>query len=108
MLKNGCEAGCKAYTGGEIKHHKDCQYYSESLTKIYIDLVEENKRNFATMIEFKKANTKLADKMTDLKHSLEIKELVIADLKELILEKLTSIPIRMKKIINVIDKTNGE
>ena len=37
-MKNGCEAGCKVFTGGEIKHHKDCQYYPESLSKMYDDL----------------------------------------------------------------------
>lgn len=33
-----CEAGCITYTGGEIKHHKDCVFYPESLTKMYDDL----------------------------------------------------------------------
>lgn len=32
-MKNGCEAGCKLYTGGEIKHHKHCQYYDDSMSK---------------------------------------------------------------------------
>jgi len=30
-----CELGCIRYTGGEIKHHKDCVFYPESLTKKY-------------------------------------------------------------------------
>jgi hypothetical protein len=38
MLKNGCEAGCKVFTGGEIRHDKNCQYYPESFTKMYDDL----------------------------------------------------------------------
>jgi len=38
MLKNGCEAGCKVFTGGEIRHDKNCQYYPKSFTKIYDDL----------------------------------------------------------------------
>ena len=25
-----CQAGCKAFTGGEIKHHKDCFFYPDS------------------------------------------------------------------------------
>jgi len=32
-----CQAGCKAYTGGEIYHHKDCVYYSESMSKLFDD-----------------------------------------------------------------------
>ena len=29
-----CETGCMTFTGGEIRHHKDCTYYPESLSKI--------------------------------------------------------------------------
>ena len=36
-----CVAGCKAYTGGEIKHHPDCPFYPESLSKMYDDLVND-------------------------------------------------------------------
>jgi hypothetical protein len=32
-----CVAGCKVFTGGERKHHRDCPYYPESLTKIWHD-----------------------------------------------------------------------
>ena len=32
-----CEAGCKVFTGGEIRHHPDCVYYPESLSKMYDD-----------------------------------------------------------------------
>jgi hypothetical protein len=43
-MRNGnnlCQAGCKAYYGGERKHHKDCVHYSESFTKLYDDLIIE-------------------------------------------------------------------
>ena len=43
MMKNGCETGCMTYTGGEKKHDKNCQYYPESLTKMYDDLLNEVK-----------------------------------------------------------------
>jgi hypothetical protein len=36
-----CEAGCMTFTGGEIRHHKDCVFYQESLTKIHDDLLAE-------------------------------------------------------------------
>jgi len=38
-----CETGCKAFTGGEIKHHKDCYFYPESFTKMYDDLKQKDK-----------------------------------------------------------------
>ena len=28
-----CESGCKNFSGGEIRHHKDCQFYHESLSE---------------------------------------------------------------------------
>ncbi len=37
-----CQAGCKIFTGGEIRHHKDCVFYPESFSKMYDDLQEEN------------------------------------------------------------------
>jgi hypothetical protein len=35
-----CEAGCISYYGGEKKHHRDCPYYPESLTKLNADRIE--------------------------------------------------------------------
>ena len=32
-----CEPGCISYYGGEKKHHRDCPYYPESLTKLNAD-----------------------------------------------------------------------
>ncbi len=29
-----CETGCMHYTGGEIKHHEECVYYPDSLTRM--------------------------------------------------------------------------
>lgn len=37
-----CCAGCKMYYGGEIKHHKDCVFYPESLTSVYDAIATEN------------------------------------------------------------------
>lgn len=39
-----CVASCKAFTGGEIKHHKDCYFYPESFTKMYDDEKKKNKK----------------------------------------------------------------
>lgn len=41
MLRHGrdrCEAGCMAFDGGEVKHHRDCVHYPDSLTKVWHDL----------------------------------------------------------------------
>jgi len=37
-----CVAGCKAFDGGEIKHHKGCDYYPDSLSKKYDELEKQN------------------------------------------------------------------
>ena len=36
-----CVAGCVPFYGGEKRHHKDCPYYPESLTKLNADRIEE-------------------------------------------------------------------
>lgn len=33
-----CAPGCRHFTGGEIKHHKDCPHYPESMSKMYDEL----------------------------------------------------------------------
>lgn len=35
MFDPKCEAGCISFDGGEKKHHRDCAYYPESLTKLW-------------------------------------------------------------------------
>lgn len=32
-----CEAGCEHFHGGEVRHHRDCGHYPESLTKLWHD-----------------------------------------------------------------------
>lgn len=34
-MRERCETGCMCYTGGEVRHHKDCFYYPESMTKMF-------------------------------------------------------------------------
>lgn len=38
-----CQAGCKIFYGGEIKHDKNCVFYHESLTQLYEGIEAENK-----------------------------------------------------------------
>jgi len=57
-----CVVGCKAYSGKEVHHHKDCPFYPESMSKQLDDLNRENKklrktvpllRSFAELLEIK-------------------------------------------------------
>lgn len=39
-----CEAGCRHYTGGDVRHHPSCKWYPESLTKMQDDQDKEIER----------------------------------------------------------------
>ncbi|MFT3994766.1 MAG: hypothetical protein QM660_10690 [Dysgonomonas sp.] len=34
-IEEKCCAGCKIYTGGEVRHLPECVFYPESLSRIY-------------------------------------------------------------------------
>jgi hypothetical protein len=53
-----CVAGCKTFTGGEVKHHKDCPYYQESLSMSY----DKGKLDGAS--EMQEAVLKVIDEVT--------------------------------------------
>ena len=36
-----CQPGCMVFDGGERKHHRDCEHYPESLTKLWHDTEAE-------------------------------------------------------------------
>lgn len=38
-----CVAGCQHYTGEEIRHHKDCPHYPESLSQLFDQCCAEMK-----------------------------------------------------------------
>ena len=40
-MSGQCVPGCKHFDGGEVKHHRDCPHYPESLTKVWHDLEAE-------------------------------------------------------------------
>jgi len=62
--EDACETGCKYFHGGEIKHHKDCFYYPESLTEMYDKLKTKDK----------KLITKLADDICAIAKKMEVSE----------------------------------
>jgi len=33
--EHDCVAGCQRYTGGEVRHHKDCPHYANSFSQMY-------------------------------------------------------------------------
>lgn len=47
----GCETGCSNLTGGEIHHHKDCQFYKGSLSEELDMLREQAKRRNVILSE---------------------------------------------------------
>lgn len=42
-----CVAGCRNYTGGEVRHHPDCPFYPESLSKMLDDALDKNNQLMA-------------------------------------------------------------
>ena len=46
-----CEAGCQHFHGGEVRHHKDCGHYPESLTKLNADRIEKLEAKLAAAVE---------------------------------------------------------
>ena len=46
-----CQAGCKYFSGGEVKHHKDCVHYPESFSKMYDDIYQQNKEKDGTFFK---------------------------------------------------------
>ncbi len=75
-----CVSGCKAFTGGEIKHHKDCPFYKDSLSE-RLDFLEEYANQFkaetpslpsqpvseTSIYESKKFGTEFEKWVTDMK-----------------------------------------
>ncbi len=41
MVEPRCIAGCMHFTGGDVKHHRHCPNYPESLTKLWHDTEAE-------------------------------------------------------------------
>ena len=76
-----CETGCKVFTGGEIRHHPDCVYYPESLSKMYDD---KDKRIAELKLRLTEAEQNLSD-MTDFRDHWKVRaekaEAQLAELK---------------------------
>lgn len=50
MIVPKCIPGCKHFTGGEVKHHKDCPNYKDSLSEYY-DKMENIAIKFAEWLD---------------------------------------------------------
>ena len=46
-----CQTGCKHFTGGEVRHHPDCVWYPESVSKMLDDAQSERDRFMAMLGE---------------------------------------------------------
>jgi hypothetical protein len=42
--QNKCVAGCKYFTDSELKHHKDCPNYTDSMSEVLDDSISFDKR----------------------------------------------------------------
>lgn len=60
-----CCAGCKAFTGGEVRHIKACVHYPESLSRIYDEKDEEIARLNILLEAAKEANGQLKKAIMD-------------------------------------------
>ena len=62
-----CEAGCMVFTGGEIRHDKNCIFYPESLTKLNADKIDKLKKETAKL---KLTIEKLKEQLVESKNIL--------------------------------------
>lgn len=58
MSEPKCETGCKHFTGGEIRHHKDCMFYPESLTRMLDQALARLEERDAEIALLKRARDK--------------------------------------------------
>jgi regulator of replication initiation timing len=56
-----CVAGCNVFYGKERKHHKDCPFYPESLSKMFDDLQAENAKLKAKVERYEEALIEIQD-----------------------------------------------
>ena len=60
-----CQAGCKVFSYGEIKHHQDCVYYEDSLSQSYDE----------KSIRIKQLEEVLGKQVGDIKRKSKLEEL---------------------------------
>lgn len=70
-----CVTGCICYSGGEAKHHEDCEHYPESLSKSYNDQIKELEGKLelkdVTLNEIGKIHKEKLDQITQLQKKVE-------------------------------------
>jgi len=65
-----CEAGCMIFTGEEIRHHKDCFFYKDSLSEKYDKMekeIAELKKQVKDLKTSKSSSPELAKSMSEVK-----------------------------------------
>ena len=78
-----CVAGCVPFYGGEKRHHKDCPYYPESLTKLNADRIEELEAKLAKAVEALEGLIELLSLSTNEINPKSVLEFAHATLAEL-------------------------
>lgn len=79
MNNEKCELGCKVYHGGEINHHPDCVFYTESRTEMYDKAVVRIKKLEEAMQKYVKDCADLCYGFSEEDkefHRLQFKELL--------------------------------
>lgn len=46
-----CVAGCKHFTGGEVRHHKHCPFYPDSFSKMYDKMKQKECSNRQKLLD---------------------------------------------------------
>lgn len=85
--ETNCIVGCNHFSGGEIKHHKDCPHYPDSLSQIYdrqnemVGKLKEAKLQIHTLTKVleKKELTDRERKMVEASKQWLIKNFNVAD-----------------------------
>ena len=77
-----CETGCQHHTGGEVRHHKDCVYYPESITKIFDETTKKLEAyRWAFKFTSLSQKQKLLKALDELFGNNDASQLILEDLK---------------------------
>ncbi len=77
-----CVTGCKRFTGGEIKHHKDCPHYPDSMSQMY-----DNLKNEVKMFKLNVDQISLLDKIQKIAFGDGSAQERIVEIKDLFINK---------------------
>lgn len=77
-----CVTGCKRFIGGEIKHHKDCPHYPDSMSQMY-----DNLKNEVKMFKLNVEQISLLDKIQKIAFGNGSAQESIVEIKDLFINQ---------------------